>query len=136
MRCYLLDTGIASDFIHRRHGVDSRVGDAVLRGDIVGICVPFLCELWSGIKLSASRDQNVDRMKHALARLRIWPCEVKAGEIYGRLYAELRRMGRPMQVVDIQIAAIALCLGNCTVVSKDTDLPAVPGLSVENWATP
>ena len=24
---------------------------------------------------------------------------------------------------------------NCTVVSKDGDLPAVPGLSVENWAT-
>jgi tRNA(fMet)-specific endonuclease VapC len=136
MRRYLLDTGIASDFIHRRRGVDSRVGDAVLRGDIVGICVPVLCELWAGIELSASRDQNIDRMKHALARLRIWPLEVKAGETYGRLYAELRRMGRPMQVIDIQIAAIALWLGNCTVVSKDSDLSAVPGLSVENWATP
>ena len=141
-----------------------------LQGDIVGICVPVLCELlprqvtcacrtalpsrrdgsedpsyvmifpagviWSGIELSASRDRNVDRLKHALARLRIWPFEVKAGEIYGRLYAELRRMGRPMQVIDIQIAAIALCLGNCTVVSKDSDLSAVPGLNVENWATP
>ncbi len=40
-----------------------------------------------------------------------------------------------MQQVDLQIAAIALCLGNCTVVSKDSDLAAVPGLSVENWAT-
>ncbi len=27
-----------------------------------------------------------------------------------------------MQSVDLQIAAIALCLGNCTVVSKDSDL--------------
>ncbi len=41
-----------------------------------------------------------------------------------------------MQVIDIQIAAIAWCLGNCTVVSKDGDLSAVPGLSVENWAAP
>jgi tRNA(fMet)-specific endonuclease VapC len=73
-------------------------------------------------------------MKHALARLRVWPLEEKAAETYGRLYAELRRKGRPMQVTDLQIAAIALCLGNCTVVSKDSDLSAVPGLKVENWA--
>jgi tRNA(fMet)-specific endonuclease VapC len=33
----------------------------------------------------------------------------------------------------VQIAAIALTLGNCTVVSTDSDLSAVPGLTVENW---
>jgi tRNA(fMet)-specific endonuclease VapC len=40
-----------------------------------------------------------------------------------------------MQIVDMQLAAIALSLGNCTVVTTDSDLAAVPGLSVENWAT-
>jgi tRNA(fMet)-specific endonuclease VapC len=40
-----------------------------------------------------------------------------------------------MQVVDMMIAAIAFVLGNCTVVSADTDLTAVPGLTVENWVT-
>jgi tRNA(fMet)-specific endonuclease VapC len=35
---------------------------------------------------------------------------------------------------DIMIAAIALALGNTTVVTMDNDLAAVPGLSVENWA--
>jgi tRNA(fMet)-specific endonuclease VapC len=38
-----------------------------------------------------------------------------------------------MQQIDIMVAAIALSLGNCTVVSNDTDLAAVPGLTVENW---
>ncbi|MHB1560792.1 MAG: type II toxin-antitoxin system VapC family toxin [Isosphaeraceae bacterium] len=38
-----------------------------------------------------------------------------------------------MQQVDIQIAAIALALGNCTVVSGDSDLRAIPGLTVEDW---
>jgi tRNA(fMet)-specific endonuclease VapC len=52
------------------------------------------------------------------------------------LAAELKRLGRPMQQIDIQIAAIALTLGNCTVVTTDTDLAAVPGLSVENWTAP
>jgi predicted nucleic acid-binding protein len=40
-----------------------------------------------------------------------------------------------MQQVDMMIAAIAFALGNFTVVSADSDLLAVPGLTVENWAT-
>ena len=47
----------------------------------------------------------------------------------------LRRSGRVMSVVDMQLAAIAFSLGNCTVVSKDGDLSAVPVFQVENWAT-
>ena len=41
-----------------------------------------------------------------------------------------------MQVPDLQIAAIALTLGDCVVVSKDSDLRAVPGLTVEDWSRP
>ena len=36
--------------------------------------------------------------------------------------AELRRIGRPMQQVNIMIAAIACSLGNCSVVTADSDL--------------
>jgi tRNA(fMet)-specific endonuclease VapC len=54
---------------------------------------------------------------------------------FGRIRNELRLGGRVMSVVDMQLAAIAFALGNCTVVSKDGDLSAVPGLQVENWAT-
>ena len=41
-----------------------------------------------------------------------------------------------MQTIDIQIAAIARTLRNCTVVTTESDLSAVPGLTVENWADP
>jgi predicted nucleic acid-binding protein len=47
--------------------------------------------------------------------------------------ADLRRMRRPMQI-DIMVAAIAFALSDCKVVSNDTDLAAVPGLKLENWA--
>jgi tRNA(fMet)-specific endonuclease VapC len=52
---------------------------------------------------------------------------------YGSIAAELRRTGRPMQVVDIMVGAIALNLGDCTVVTPDSDLLAIPGLTVELW---
>lgn len=135
MSRHLLDTGTASDFINRRRGVDLRVREAVLHGDQVGICTPVLGELWAGMEYSASRDQNIDRMRHALAKLRLWPFDKKAAEEYGRVWAELRRLGRNIQQVDMQIAAIARSLGNCTVVTKDTDFVVVPGLKVVNWAS-
>jgi tRNA(fMet)-specific endonuclease VapC len=58
----------------------------------------------------------------------------KAAFEYGRLAAELKRIGRPMQQVDIMIAAIAFSLGNCSLVTADSDLAAVPGLTVESRA--
>jgi tRNA(fMet)-specific endonuclease VapC len=70
----------------------------------------------------------------ALTKLVYWPFNLAAAQEYGRLYAILRRKGRSMQQVDIQVAAIALTLGRCTVVSTDSDLVAIPGLKVENWA--
>jgi tRNA(fMet)-specific endonuclease VapC len=73
-------------------------------------------------------------LRRALPAWRIWPFDEKAAYEYGRIAAELRRIGRPMQQVDMMVAALAFSLGNCTVVSDDTDLAAVPGLTVENWA--
>ena len=45
-----------------------------------------------------------------------------------------KRIGRSMQQVDIMIAAIVFSLGNCSVVTADSELAALPGLPVENWA--
>ena len=72
-------------------------------------------------------------VKRSLRKFIHWPFDKAAAHEFGRLFALLRRMGRPMQQVDIQIAAIALTLGNCTVVTTDTDLSAIPGLRVESW---
>jgi tRNA(fMet)-specific endonuclease VapC len=135
MRRYLLDTGIASDYINRRNNVFRRAKEEVARGNRVGIGMPILGELFAGIELSASREKNLKKLLQVIRVWTIWPFERGAAEEFGRLFAELRRRGRSMQGIDIQIAAIAINLGNCTVVSSDTDLSAVPGLAVENWAT-
>jgi tRNA(fMet)-specific endonuclease VapC len=134
MRRYLLDTGIASDYVNRRRGVFERARQHVAGGDRIGIGVPGLAELYFGIELSATRERNLQRLQVALLALTMWPFTEAAAREYGRIAADLRRAGRPMQVVDIMVAAIALRLGNCTVVSSDTDLTAVSGLAVENWA--
>ncbi len=135
MTRFLLDTGMAADYINRRRGVYGRARDAVHRGDRLGIGLPVLAELWFGIENSSSRDRNAERLRRVLPELVVWPLTETAAEVYGRIAAELTRTGRPIGKMDMLIAAIALSLGNTTVVSADSDLTAVPGLTVENWAT-
>jgi tRNA(fMet)-specific endonuclease VapC len=133
MRRYLLDTGIMGDFINHRRGVDTRV-DAVRRqGDRIVTCLTVVAELFAGVEGSQSRERNRQRL--LLARTPAWPFDRAAAEEFGRLDAELRRIGRLIGKVHLQIAAIGLTMGNTTVVSADTDPTAVPGLTVENWQT-
>jgi tRNA(fMet)-specific endonuclease VapC len=130
---YLLDTGIASDYINRRHGVFERARAEVTNGNPIGIGLPVLAELVAGVEKSASREPNMKSLKSALASLRLWPFDPTAAFEYGRIYAELARIGKPIGVVDMMTAAIANVLGNCTVISTDDDLNSVPSLRVENW---
>jgi tRNA(fMet)-specific endonuclease VapC len=133
MRRYLLDTNTAADFVAKRGSTPDRAKEARGRGAKIGVGIPVLAELYYGLEFSASRELNLSKLQHAVGQLRVWPFDVAAAAEFGRLRAELRRQGRPMQVIDIMIAAIALTLGNCTVVSSDSDLAAISGLAVENW---
>lgn len=133
MKRFLLDTGIAGDYMNRRLGVYDRARVERASGNVVGTAVPAVAELAYGFELSVTRDRNMRALQVALASWRLWPFDLAAAHEYGRPAAHLRQTGRPMQVFDIMIAAIALTLGNCTVVTGDTDFAAVPGLVVEDW---
>jgi tRNA(fMet)-specific endonuclease VapC len=133
MRRYLLDTGSAADCIFRRHGVDERVKEARRAGGRIGVAIPVVAELLAGVEYSQSRDRNLEIVNRNLNLFRVWPFTLDAAREYGRLFAYLRRTGRPMQAIDIMIAATAFSLGNCTVVSSDSDLQAIPGLPVDDW---
>ncbi len=135
-RRFLLDSGPAFEYIFRRRGVYERARDTRRTGAKVGIGVPVLGEIIGGIEASTSRDQNWDVVKHGLKTLILWPFDKDAAYNYGRLFSELRRVGRTMQQIDIQIGAIALSLGSCVVLTTDSDLAAIPGLTVENWTRP
>ena len=136
MTRYLLDTGIASDFINCRLDVDERVGAALRRGHRIGISTPVLGELLAGIENSNDPERHRLTLWRGLVGIRLWPFDKAAAQEFGRVSAMLRRKGRPMQQVDIQSASIAFALGDCRVVSKDSDFRAIPGLDVEDWSQP
>ncbi len=130
---YLLVSNAMNSYVNRREPVAEHVRDAMRRGCRIGTCEPVVAELFHGLELSSSRPENLVRLLRGLEIIRCWPFDRAASEVYGRISAELRRRGRQMQVIDVMLAAIALSLGNCTVVTTDSDLSDIPGLKVENW---
>ena len=134
IRRYLLDTGIAQDFQEDRNGVLERAIEARQMGHRIGICVPVLGELWSGVECSASRQRHLRSLRSAVSRLLLWQYTEEAAAEFGRIFAELKMAGRIIQQIDMQIGAIARTLPNCIIVSKDSDLSAISGVTVENWA--
>ncbi len=132
----MLDTGPAQKFVNKDPVVSRIARDRRTHGDVIGICVPVLGELWSGVEGSESRELNASRLRNQLSKLVLWPYDKPAAREFGRLFNVLKKLGRPMQQIDIQIAASALSLGNCIVVTTDSDLSAIPGLSIENWQEP
>ena len=84
-RHYLLDTGIAQDYQAGRGGMRERAIAHRKNGHRIGICVPVLGELWSGVECSSSRQRNLAQLRQSLSTLMIWPFTPEAAEEFGRI---------------------------------------------------
>lgn len=135
MTRFILDTGIAGHYLDRKRGVFERAEAEVVKGNRVGIVAPVLAELAFRAEGSPKRERNLDRLRQALTAWKLWLVDTETAFEYGRIAFELKKLGRPIGQNDIWIAAIARTLGNTTIVTMDSDLVAVPGITVENWAT-
>jgi len=69
----------------------------------------------------------------AMKAITIWPFDEIAAFKYGKLFSQLRKAGRPMQTIDIMVASIAFCLGDCYVITTDSDLLEIENLNVQIW---
>lgn len=130
---YLFDSNAVTSLINNRPPFIARLENVRRQGCRIGTCEPVVAELLFGLEMSSSRNANILRLNRGLRLIRCWPFDRSASEVFGRISAELRRRGRQMQVIDVMLAAIALSLGNCTVVTTDSDLSDIPGLKIENW---
>ena len=135
MTRFILDTGVAGLYLDRKRGVFERAEAEVAKGNRVGIAAPVLAELAYRAEGSPKRERNVQRLRQPLAVWKLWLADVDTTFEYGRIAFQLKKLGRPIGQNDIWIAAIALTLEKTTVVTIDVDLSAIPGLTVENWAS-
>jgi tRNA(fMet)-specific endonuclease VapC len=128
---YLLDTNIVSDLVRRPQGQTAQrirdVGEAqVCTSIIVAAELRYGAAKRGALRLSA-------QLEAVLGALDVLPLEPPADAAYGRLRADLERIGRPVGGNDLLIAAHAIALGHTIVTDNEREFARIEGLACENW---
>ena len=92
-----------------------------------------LAELIHGAEKSSVIDKNLRVVEDFASRLEVLPYTPKAAQRYGHIRAALERMGQPIGVNDLHIAAHARSEGLILVTNHLAEFNKVPALQVENW---
>ena len=128
----LLDTNICIYLIKRRPQEVRERFERYAVGE-VGLSSITVSELQYGVEKSHRVDQNRAALMQFLLPLVIADFDYEAAVVYGRVHAELERLGTPMGPLDTLIAAHALSLDVTLVTINEREFSRVSALRVENW---
>jgi len=131
MTSYLLDTNHVSAMLKKNAIFLQNMGLRNVSGRLI-VSIPSVAELWFMVFNSAKQQANSDDLNKVLKGLDRCGFTEEAAKEFGRIKAELRRMGCPIPDADVQIAAIAR-LNSLTVLTADAHFNNVSNLKTENW---
>ena len=128
---YLLDTNIVIYVLRQRPiEVLSTFNTNASRMAISSIT---LAELMHGAEKSSRMSENLATVEDFCSRLQVLPYGAKAAQHYGAIRAALEKIGQPIGVNDLHIAAHARSEGLVLVTNNMGEFAQVPGLELENW---
>lgn len=128
---YLLDTNTISEAIRAQNPVLKRRLDTVYIGHL-GVSAISEAELRFGLaRLPFATRLNL-LVDEFLFHVTALPWDSTCAVCYGELRATLEREGRPMENLDIMIAAHAMAL-QLTLVTHDKAFSRIKGLDVVDW---
>jgi tRNA(fMet)-specific endonuclease VapC len=128
---YLLDTNIVIYVLKRRPvEVLSTFNANASRMAISSIT---LAELLHGAEKSSRVSVNLAAIEDFCSRLQVLPYGPKAAQHYGTIRAALEKLGQPIGVNDMHIAAHARSEGLVLVTNNMGEFARVPALEAENW---
>ena len=92
-----------------------------------------LAELVHGAEKSSDVARNTIVVEDFVSRLTVLPYDDKAAWQYGNIRAALEKLGQPIGINDLHIAAHARSNGLTLVTNNQREFERVPGLLLENW---
>lgn len=128
---YLLDTNIAIYVIKRRPVEALKTFNT--NAARMAISVVTLAELLHGAEKSSQPVANLAVVEDFCSRLEVLPYTAKAAQHYGSIRAALERLGQPIGINDLHIAAHARSEGLVMVTNNVKEFSRVPALQIENW---
>lgn len=134
----ILDTNVLSEGMRAHPNVAvQRWLDRQTERDLY-ICAPVLAEIWFGVALLPPGRQRdaithaAERIEKELYRDRILPFDSAAASIYGRIAAERRQQGAPLDAIDGMIAAITMANAGAALSTRNVRDFAGLGLALIN----
>jgi tRNA(fMet)-specific endonuclease VapC len=133
---YLLDSNTCIAYLRKPLGPLAQRILATPPNDLALSAVTVV-ELHRGAYLSAQVVDNLAKVNAFVTRFIVLPLDTRAGEIAGRVDAELAKQGQRIGPYDTLIAAIALA-NDLTLVTHNTgEFGRIAGLRLADWeATP
>ena len=128
---YLLDTNIVIYVLKRRPVEVLSTFNA--NASRMAISSMTLAELMHGAEKSSRVSENLAAIEDFCSRLAVLPYGPKAAQHYGAIRAALEKLGQPIGVNDMHIAAHARSEGLVLVTNNMGEFARVPALEAENW---
>jgi tRNA(fMet)-specific endonuclease VapC len=128
---YLLDTHTVIYVLKRRPVEVLSTFNA--NASRMAISAITLAELMHGAEKSSRVSENLAAIEDFCSRLQVLPYGPKAAQHYGAIRAALEKLGQPIGVNDMHIAAHARSEGLVLVTNNMGEFARVPALEAENW---
>jgi tRNA(fMet)-specific endonuclease VapC len=129
---YLLDTNIVSYILKRNATVDSKLREVNRSGQEVFISCITYYEVKRGLLYVNATRQLAEFNQFYIKYEVLFLDDIDIIEKACQIHVDLQRKGLTIQEQDILIAATAITRG-LILVSNDSDMSRVEGLTLENW---
>ena len=128
---YLLDTNIVIYVLKRRPVEVLATFNA--NASRMAISSITLAELLHGAEKSQRVNENLAAIEDFCSRLEVLTYGTKAAQHYGAIRAALEKIGKPIGINDLHIAAHARSEGLVLVTNNLAEFERIPALELENW---
>ena len=128
---YLLDTNIVI-YVFKQRPVEV-LSTFNANASRMAISSITLAELLHGAQKSSRVSENLAAIEDFCSRLEVLPYGPKAAQHYGAIRAALEKIGQPIGVNGMHIAAHARSEGLVLVTNSMGEFAQVPALEADNW---
>jgi len=99
----------------------------------IGICAITAAELFYGVVKAATEERKIYReafLDKVLGEMIVYPFDLGAALIYGRLWPQLKQKGLAVGTHDLQIASTCISIGFSLLTENIRDFQKIQGLQV------
>ena len=130
---YLLDTNICVALL-KQNALAVRKFNA--KAGFCYLSTIVVAELYKGVYCSGRRWQNLSVLEQFLSLMPIVEFDSIAAEEFGKIQAELRRIGKPTGEIEAIIGTVARSRQDTLVTNNTRQFINISGLQLENWLEP